>query len=71
MNDARLLQQAKRCQLLIGSHSDSSLICDCYGKDCCSLTEAQRMQLKNHPKVLAAKKRNRELYERLKDDQQT
>lgn len=49
----RELAQARRCQLLTGSHNmtDHPFACDCEGPSMCHLSKNQRDRLKEHPAV--------------------
>ena len=72
MINPRKLAIARRCQLLVGSYTGASRICDCISGTQCHLSPAERKTLRDHPDVVAAKERNLEewkkTYEGLRGD---
>lgn len=63
----RVLEQAKRCQLLAGSFEGNERSCPCMtGKDCVFSCE-QRQDLDQHPEVVKRREENYQLFMKMEN----
>jgi hypothetical protein len=58
----RLINIAKRCQLLTGSTDDKTYSCPCDDSGSCPLTESQRKTFADHPEVITARKKKEAIH---------
>lgn len=66
----RLIGMAMRCQMLVGSYKYASRTCECLLAEDCPISNADLKRLENHPKVVEARLRNKQEYDRIEQEKE-